>query len=135
MHKIAIAICSLLLTVAAPITAQSAAKPSWLGIWRATLDGVPSVTLTLADDTGELGGTAVFYAVNGKKKQAISIEPHTLLHPKLEGNTLTFQVRRASPTDIITLSVLFTADTKAQLQCLNCGDTHAPIAELLKDTL
>jgi len=133
MHKLVLAITCLLLTLATPIHPQSAPTPSPLGIWRGTLDSVPSVTLTLADDTGTLDGTIVFYAVNGGTKRTMSIEPHTLIHPALDGNALTFQVKRLDAT-LITVKVLFATPTKAQLHCLDCGD-DAPIADLTKDTL
>ncbi len=138
MRKLTYA-AALLLTVAAlllvlaPAHAQNAAKPEPLGIWRGTLVGVPSVTLTLADDTGWLDGTIVFYGLDADTHQVASIEPHTLIHPKLDGNVLTFQVRRLDAT-LITVKVLFLTPTKAELHCLDCGD-DAPLAELARDTL
>ena len=74
----------------------------------------------------------VFYSLDGETRHVASIEPHTLVNPKLEGNTLSFQVRRLSG-DLISIRVSFTSAGKAQLHCLNCGDS--PVAELTKDTL
>jgi hypothetical protein len=130
MHRTVIAIACALLVIPPTIHAQSSTTP--LGIWRGTLDGVPSVTLTLADDSGELGGTIVFYSVDGERKRALSIEPHTLLHPKLAGNSLAFAVRRPDGA-MLDFTVLFAAG-KAQIHCLNCGP-DAPTADLAKDTL
>lgn len=90
------------------------------------------MTLTLADAAGEVGGTVVFYSVDGRQKRALSIEPHTLLHPKLAGNSLSFVVRRPDGA-MLDFTVLFTAG-KAQIHCLNCG-ADAPTADLAKDTL
>jgi hypothetical protein len=140
MKKAALALAALLLTLAAvmlvlapSLHAQPAPAPSPRGVWRATLDGVPSVILTLADDTGSLGGTVVFSSVDGETKTAISIEPHTLLRPKLDGSTLTFQVRRRDAR-LITFKVVFTSPTEAQLRCLDCTPDN-PTAYLTKDTL
>ena len=91
MLRIAI-VLSLLLVPALP--AQVAAKPDALGIWRASLDGVPSAILTLADDSGEIGGTLVLYGIDQDTKKAAVMEAHTLIHPKLAGDLLTFEVRR-----------------------------------------
>jgi len=38
-------------------------KAAPLGVWHGSLDGLPGVTLTLADDSGEIGGTVVCYAL------------------------------------------------------------------------
>jgi hypothetical protein len=144
MRRIILALSCLLVAIAPPLRAQSKktpddghAKPasftvSPFGIWRATLDGVPSVTLTLADDTGELGGTIVFYAVDGGTRKVASIEPHILLHPTFDNNTLAFQIRRPDAS-LLSFTVVFTARTKAQIVCLNCGD--GPVADLTKDEL
>ena len=139
MRRFALTVAALLLTLAGvllvlapPLHAQSATTPEPLGIWRSTIDGIPAVILTLADDTGSLGGTVVFYAINGEQKQVLTIEPHTLLQPKLDGDTLTFQVRRPD-AKLISFTVEFTTPTRASIHCLNCGD--APVAELTKDQL
>lgn len=143
MRRIAAALTCLLI-LAGPLAAQSKHQPASahakpaaykivpFGIWRATLDGVPSVTLTLADDTGELGGTIVFYTVDGNSRRVASIEPHTLLHPTLDDNTLAFQIRRPDAS-LLSFTVIFTTHTRAQIECLNCGD--APTADLTKDQL
>jgi hypothetical protein len=142
MTRIAAALLCLTLVVSGPLAAQkhddAHPKPAPykvvpFGIWRATLDGVPSITLTLADDSGELGGTVVFYTVDGNTRRVASIEPHTLLHPALDdNNTLEFQIRRPDAT-LLSFTVVFTGHTKAQIVCLNCGDN--PTATLTKDEL
>ena len=131
MKKIAIAIGCPLIFVAAPLVAQST-KAAPLGVWRGTLEGLPGVTLTLADDSGEIGGTVVFYAINGEPRRVFSIEPHLLLHPKLEGNTLSFQMKLGGDrTGLATVRVVFNSDTKAEIRCLDCGP-DSPTAELIK---
>jgi hypothetical protein len=140
MRKAAVYLAALLLIIAGvlllmgpPLRAQSVGKVDPPGIWRGTLEGVPSVTLTLADDTGSLDGTIVFYGLDGETHKVVAMEPHTLIHPTLDGNALTFQVKRLDAT-LITVKVVFITPTKAELHCLNCGD-DAPLAELTKETL
>jgi hypothetical protein len=115
-----------------PLPKPAAYTISPYGIWRATLDGVPSITLTLADDTGELGGTIVFYTVDGNTRRMASIEPHVLLHPTFDNNTLDFQIRRPDAS-LLSFTVVFTGHTKAQILCLNCGDN--PTDVLTKDQI
>jgi hypothetical protein len=103
-----------------------------LGVWRGTLDGLPGVTLTLANDTGELGGTVVFYGINGESRKIVIVEPHTLLHPKLEGDTLSFQIKFGGDrTGLARVTVVFGTNNKAQLHCLDCGP-DSPTTELVK---
>ncbi len=131
MKKIAIAIGCSLSFIAVQLVAQST-KTIPLGVWRGSLDGLPGVTLTLADDSGEIGGTVVFYAINGEPRRVFSIEPHLLLHPKLEGNTLSFQVKLGGDrTGLATVKVVFNTDAKAQIRCLDCG-SDSPTTELTK---
>ncbi len=131
MKKLAATITYFIVLVTVPLVAQST-KPSPLGVWRGTLDGLPGVTLTLANDTGEIGGTVVFYAINGESHQILFIEPHTLLHPKVEGDTLSFQIKFGGDrTGLARVTVVFNADNKAQLHCLDCGP-DSPTTELIR---
>lgn len=133
MKKIAFSIAYLLGFATIPLVAQSA-KAIPLGVWQGTLDGLPGVTLTLADDTGEIGGSVVFYGIDGESRRIVVVEPHTLLHPKFEGNTLLFQVKfDRARTGFATVKVVFNSDNKAHLTCLDCG-SDSPTAELVKQT-
>jgi hypothetical protein len=129
MKKIAIALGCSLTFVAVPLVAQST-KTTPLGVWHGSLDGLPGVTLTLADDSGEIDGAVVFYAINGDPRCVFFIDPNLLLHPKLEGSTLSFQVKlggdRTGPT---TVKVVFKTYAKAQIRCLGCG-SDSPTTEL-----
>jgi hypothetical protein len=128
MKKPASTIASFVVVATASLTAQTSA-PSPLGVWQGTLDGLPGVILTLANDAGEIGGTVVFNAVNGPAHKILFIQPHTLLHPKLEGDTLIFQIKLGGDrTGLARVTVVFHGDT-ARLHCLDCGP-DSPIAEL-----
>ncbi len=113
--------------------AQSAGNAAWVGVWQGELDGQPGVTLTLAEDTGELGGTVVFNAVSreGGSAHVIGSEAHVLVHPHIDGRTLSFQVKQTRNNREVQVAVTITADGKAQLRCLNCGEDN-PMAELVR---
>ena len=116
---------------AVPLVAQST-RAAPLGVWSDSLDGLPGVTLTLADDSGEIAGTVVFCAVNGKPRRVFSIKPHLLLHPKFDGSTLSFQVKLGEKrTGLATVKMIFNTDTKAQIRCLECA-SDSPTTELTK---
>jgi hypothetical protein len=121
----------LLATVA---FAQSSGDAAWIGVWQGTLDGQPSVTLTLAKDTGELDGTIVLNIISreGGQPHVVAMEPHVLLHPHLVSDNLSFQLKRLNPTsDPMNFTVALTLDGKARIHCLNCGP-DAPTVDLVK---
>jgi hypothetical protein len=135
------------LTIAAMLTAtanaQTAAQsvqsidkpfvhPKWTGVWQGTLDGVPAVTLTLADDAGEANGTIVFHAIKNENGHAYSFstEPHTLIHPRVDGNMISFQVKRGNGSaEILDMAVELGKDGNVAFTCSNCGPegTHAEL--------
>ncbi len=74
-----------------------------VGVWRANTDGLPAVTMVIADEGGRLTGAIMFYL----HKRETAEKPYTstpglpepMLNLKVNGETLTFQVshRRAHP--------------------------------------
>jgi hypothetical protein len=115
-------------TANAQTAAQSIDKPfihpAWTGVWQSNLDGVPAVTLTLANDAGEANGTIVFHAIKKENGHAYSFstEPHTLIHPRIEGNTLSFQVIRGNGSaEVLNMSAELGNDGNVQFACSNCG--------------
>ena len=124
-----LAITAMLTAAAnAQTAAQSIDKPFvhpvWTGVWQGNLDGVPAVILTLANDAGEANGTIVFHAIKNENGHAYSFstEPHTLIHPRVEGNTLSFQVVRGNgSTEVLNMSVELSNDGNIQFTCTNCG--------------
>jgi hypothetical protein len=121
----------LLATVA---FAQSGGDAAWIGVWQGTLEGQPSVTLTLAEDTGELDGTIVLNIITreGGQPHIVAMEPHVLVHPRLVSDNLSFQLKRLNPaSDPMNFTVALTPDGKARLHCLNCGP-DAPTVDLVK---
>jgi hypothetical protein len=72
------------------------------GVWRADMDGLPYITLTITNETGDLSGAVLFYLHRRNEGQSWTSTPGTpepLFNPKFDGKTLTFQVshRRAHP--------------------------------------
>jgi len=132
-----LAIAAMLIATANAQTAsQSIDKPfthpKWTGVWQGTLDGVPAVTLTLADDAGEANGTIVFHAIKNENGHAYSFstEPHTLIHPRVDGNTISFQVKRGNGSaEILDMTVELGKDGNVQFTCSNCGPdgSHAEL--------
>ena len=117
--------------------ARASTNDDWVGIWNAHVDGQPTGTLTLAADTGELGGTVVLGMVCCEGKDhphVIAREPHVLMSPRTNGNTLSFQVRMKRPDGMMEVSsftVTLTSPGKANIHCVDCGP-DAPVVALTK---
>ena len=108
----------------------------FVGIWHADVDGQPTGTLTLATDTGELGGTVVLDIVSDRSgtPRVIASEPHVLMNLHISGNTLSFQVKMKRPDGTIvlpTFTVTLTSPAKAAIHCVTCS-ANAPVVELTK---
>ncbi|MGO9338617.1 MAG: hypothetical protein ACLPY1_14040 [Terracidiphilus sp.] len=73
-----------------------------VGVWRAQMDGLPAITLTVTDEGGSLTGAVLFYLHRREPGQPVTATPgipEPLFHLQFDGKTLTFQVshRRAHP--------------------------------------
>jgi hypothetical protein len=127
---------ALTLACAAPaVLSQSAGKANaaqWVGVWQSKLDGQPGATLTLARDTGVLDGTLVLDVVlkdNDGEPHVAASEPHTLVNPQFNGNTLTFSVKQLRNSDnLLNFTALLTPEGKLRIHCTNCG--NAPVVDL-----
>ncbi len=132
-HVVFVLGCTLLLT-AMTARAQTQDPAAWAGVWQGQLDGQPSVTLTLAEDTGELGGTVVLNIISrdGGQPHVVALQPHVLVRPRLENNKLSFELRRIDKSsEPMNFTVVLSSGNKAQIHCLNCG-VEAPIVDLVK---
>ena len=77
-------------------------KASIEGVWKADMDGLPAITLTVTTESGSLTGAVLFYLHRRDPGQAVTATPgvpEPLFNLKFDGTTLTFQVshRRAHP--------------------------------------
>lgn len=134
----------LLALVACPVcaVAQPSTNRTWIGIWNAHVNGQPTATLTLAADTGRLGGTVVLDMVSneGGTPHVIASEPHVLINPRIHNNSLAFEVRMKRPDGalpnreliVVSFIVTRTPDGKAHIHCVTCGP-NAPIVELSRE--
>ncbi len=132
-----IKVAVLAIALCATARAQTTASEGWVGIWHANVGGQPTGTLTLATDTGELGGTIVLDMVSDRSgtPKVIESEPHVLMNPIADSNTLTFQVKMQRPQGssfLASFEVKRTATDKATIHCVNCG-ADAPVVDLVKD--
>jgi hypothetical protein len=110
---------------------QAPTQPSWVGVWNGTFDGEPAVTLTLADDHGQLGGTIVFNIVLAQPQpHVLGTDPLMVAQPQLKGDTLLFQATRSRDHKQLQISAKQLDDQHVELQCLNCG--HDSVATLVK---
>jgi len=125
--------CTLLI-IAGSASAQAQDPAAWTGVWQGLLDGQPSVTLTLAEDSGELAGTVVLNIISreGGQPHVIGLEPHVLVRPHVENNKLSFELRRIDKSsEPMNFTVVRSSDDKARIHCLNCG-VEAPIVDLVR---
>jgi hypothetical protein len=125
----------LAIAVCAVAKAQTA-NEDWVGIWHANAGGQPTGALTLATDSGALGGTVVLDMVRdeGGQPHVIASDPHVLLNPAVAGNTLTFQVKMHRPDGknvVARFEVKRTAADKATIHCITCG-SDAPVVDMVK---
>ena len=134
MKRTMTAFVCLALAGAAALLAESTGTAQWDGVWQGELDGVPSVTLTVAHDTGQLSGTLVLNLIkkeNGGPARIAAVESHALVSPRVEANTLDFAVRKHGSGDLIKFTVSMAADGTARIHCTSCGDS-APVVEIAK---
>jgi hypothetical protein len=118
--------------LAAASQSQPANCTDWLGIWQGELDGQPSVVLTLADDTGQLGGTVVLNIIKNEDGQPhiVALEPHVLMNPRVDGDALAFQFRKLDG-GLLDFTIKRISADKATIHCLNCGP-DAPTVDLAR---
>ena len=130
---------SIALSVLAfPAIAQSGAHPStpanpWVGLWEAPLEDQSGVILTLGDDNGQIAGGIVFNVIarEGNQTRILGHDAHALMNPRVDGDTLRFQVIRLGDRRTLDVTARMTADGKATLHCRNCGD--APEVEITRE--
>jgi hypothetical protein len=105
IQEVLVGLLAILTTFGLPQTShQSEATiyASIIGVWRAEMDGLPSITLTITNETGNLSGAILFYLHRrdeGQRWTSMPGIPEPLFNPKFDGKILTFEVshRRAHP--------------------------------------
>ena len=130
--KPAIAATACLAGVLASSLLAESSDSEWIGVWEGRLDGQPSVTLTLARDTGQLSGTLVLNIIkkeDGGQPHVAAVEPHALINPRVDGNSLSFGVRKIDQSTLLNFIVALTPEGKARIHCTNCGK-DAPTVDM-----
>jgi hypothetical protein len=120
---------AMALVITCALQAQSTNPTSWLGVWQGELDGQPGVTLTLAQDDGELGGTVVFNAVSRESgtPHVVGSKVHMVKHPSVDGNTLSFEVKRPNDDKLVKMAAVMEGNEKMKMECVNCGDDRVTV--------
>ena len=115
------------MALACALRAQTKGYEQWVGVWEGQLDGKPGVTVTLGRDAGELQGTIVFNVVARDSGEAhvIGHDAHALTHVNLNDGTLAFHVIRLGDARELHLTMKLTDDSKAVLECADCGGPGA----------
>ena len=140
-------ICTMLATMAPTgwaqtnDTANSSVTPVE-GVWRCDMNGLPAVTLTVTNESGDLSGAVLFYLHRrdpGKPETATPGVPEPLFNPKFDGKTLTFQVshRRAHPPGSlndgpVNFALKLDGAHQAELVNENEQDPNAPLFVLVR---
>lgn len=133
MKRGIIAVVCLASALSCAALAESAANTRRVGVWESKLDGQPGATLTLAQDTGQLGGTIVLNIIqkdDGGQPHVAASEPHVLVNPRVDGDTLSFGVRKIDGSgELLNFTVALTPEGKARIHCINCG-AEAPTVDM-----
>ena len=92
----------LVLSLVVPLKLASAENSPIVGVWKAKMDSLPFLTLTVEEENGKLIGAVLFFFLrrdpNGSTTASPGI-PEPLINPSFDGKTLTFKVshRHAHP--------------------------------------
>ena len=132
-HRELLATACLVAGMCLQASAQDGNK-AWQGVWQSMLDGQPGAIVTLAKDTGRLGGTIVLNMINNENGQTrvFESEAHVLVSPSLNDKTLTFELKNPrTPTGMMDFTMMLKPDGTTTLHCTNCKG--APVVELTKE--
>ena len=101
MRRLLISALFLIASTAA-LAAPAVDNSPVLGVWKANVDSLPMMTLTLEEENGKLIGAVLFYLIRrnpGAPETASAGAPEPLIDPTFDGKTLSFKVshRHAHP--------------------------------------
>lgn len=103
-------------------TYSEATNARWVGVWEGRTKDLPGLTLTLGDDSGDVAGTFVGNVI--REGEIVGHMAHVLLHPHVDGNTFSFQVRDdRNPAELLDMSLELAGGSTAVLHCAKCGAT------------
>ena len=131
---LALSALALIACAGAPVKLPAQATPGsaatnarWVGVWEGRTIDLPGLTLTLGDDTGDVTGTIVDNVM--RDGVIVGHMAHVLLHPRVDGNTFSFQVKNdRNPAELLDMSLDLTGGSTALLHCPKCGATPFSMA-------
>lgn len=105
---------------------------NWVGVWQGEVASQPAVTITLGRDGEDLEGTIVFdmWSREGGQPRIIGHDAHVMIHLRVDGNVLVFDVIRRSDAKDMHWTMRLTGEDKGVLECPDCGGP--PTVELTR---
>ncbi len=85
----------LLIASTAAFAAPTQDNAPIVGVWKAQVDSLPMITLTVEEDKGNLTGAILFFLIRrgaGIPETSTAGAPEPLIDPTFDGKTLTFKV-------------------------------------------
>lgn len=85
----------LLIASTAALAAPAVDNSPVLGVWKAQMNSLPMMTLTVEQENGQLIGAILFYLIRrdpGVPETASAGVPEPLIDPTFDGKTLAFKV-------------------------------------------
>jgi hypothetical protein len=120
-------------SVAQSVLNESSPNQTWIGVWQGEFHGSPSVILTLADDSGQLGGTLVLNIIKRDEGQGriVARETHLLANPSIQGTVLSFRARKLDG-GLFNFTVALNGLGTGTIHCTNCG-ADAPTVAITRE--
>jgi hypothetical protein len=127
-----------LIASTAALAAPAVDNSPVLGVWKANVDSLPMMTLTLEEENGKLIGAVLFYLIRrnpGAPETASAGAPAPLIDPTFDGKTLSFKVshRRAHPGTEHDPPVAFRLELSADGKIRFLGPDGQQV-EMIRDT-
>jgi hypothetical protein len=127
----------LVLSLLVPVAVASADNSAIVGVWKGTMDSLPTLTLTVEEENGRLIGAVLFYLIRRDASGPATASPgipEPLMDISFDGKTLTFKVshRHAHPgtEHDPPVNFQFELESSGKLLLVNHG---GPPAELVRD--
>ncbi len=137
MRRLLISTLFLIASTAA-LAAPAVDNSPVVGVWKAQMDSLPMMTLTVEEENGQLIGAVLFYLIRrdpGRPETSSPGAPEPLLDPTFDGKTLSFKVshRHAHAGTEQDAPVAFRFELSADGKIKFRGPEGQPV-ELIRDT-
>jgi hypothetical protein len=136
MRRLLISVLFLIASTAA-LAAPAVDNAPVLGVWKAQMNSLPMMTLTIEQQNGQLIGAILFYLIRrdpGAPETASAGVPEPLINPTFDGKTLAFKVSHthAHSGSEHTQPVAFRFDLTGDGKLRALGPEGQPV-ELIRD--